>query len=368
MSFEKPVVVIDNGSFNIKAGFACDNHPVCMFRSAVGRPSYLKGKYGHEPYDVFIGDEAVAKSEDLELSHPIRNGQIVHWDNMERIWHHIFYRELKVAPEDRAVILACSVTTPMEEKIKCCEIFFETLNAPALCVQPQAVLSMYGAGHTTGISVDMGHDTTNINPIYEGGLIRHAHLQTKLAGAQISNVLKEYLDDRNYNFGIKSEEIMEEIKRKLYVSLDCSMSRLDYQRTFTLPSGEEIDVSQEAFMAGELIFQPDFIKGTSTNYMPLHEAVVTSALKCDAEMRSEMYEVIVPCGGLAMIPGLADRLAAEVEGLTHRPVNILSSPEGYVTTWLGGATFAGLPDSEKMWVSKKQFEDYGAKIVRNKFL
>lgn len=55
MSFEKPVVVIDNGSYNIKAGFACDNHPVSIFRTVVGRPSYLRSSYGRDYYDVYIG-------------------------------------------------------------------------------------------------------------------------------------------------------------------------------------------------------------------------------------------------------------------------------------------------------------------------
>lgn len=55
MAFDKPVVVIDNGSYILKAGFACDNHPVSMFRNVVGRPNYLHGSYGKEYYDVHIG-------------------------------------------------------------------------------------------------------------------------------------------------------------------------------------------------------------------------------------------------------------------------------------------------------------------------
>lgn len=55
MAFEKPVIVIDNGSYMIKAGFACDNHPVSMFRTVVGRPKHLQGSYGREYYDVYIG-------------------------------------------------------------------------------------------------------------------------------------------------------------------------------------------------------------------------------------------------------------------------------------------------------------------------
>lgn len=54
--------------------------------------------------------------DNYDLNAPIVNGKIVHWDNMERIWHHIFYRELKAAPEDRSVIMASSATTTMADK------------------------------------------------------------------------------------------------------------------------------------------------------------------------------------------------------------------------------------------------------------
>ncbi|XP_059055392.1 uncharacterized protein LOC131849348 [Achroia grisella] len=368
MSFEKPAVVIDNGSYSIKAGFASDNHPVSMFRTVVGRPSYLKGKYGREAYEVFIGDNAMANLEDLELNHPVQNGRIVNWDNIERIWHHVFYKELKVAPEDRAVILTCSVTSPIAEKIKSCEVFFETLNAPALCVQSEAVLSLYGVGQTTGLCVDIGHDTTTVSPVYEGGLVQYARMQTNYAGAQVSNILKEILQDRKYNFDIKCETIIDDIKRMLYVTPDCAMSRWNYQRIYTLPSGENIDVSQETFMCGEMFFQPNLFQVDKTKYLSLQEAIVTSCLKCDAELRSDLYDVIVPCGGLAVVPGLSNRLADELESLVKRPVNVICSSESYVTTWLGGATFAGLSDSKKMWINKQQYDDYGAKIVINKFV
>ncbi|KAG6446951.1 actin [Manduca sexta] len=369
MAFEKPVVVIDNGSYSIKAGFSCDNHPVSIFRTVVGRPNYLQGSYGKQHYDVYIGDEAIAKITDLEFSRPVVNGRIVHWDNMERIWHHVFYRELKVAPEDRSVILGCACTTPMDEKIKCCEVFFETLNAPALCVQSQSVLSLYGSGYTTGISVDLGYDTTDINPVYEGGLLSYAHIQTGLAGAQISDFIEHQLAERKLELGVHTPSIIEGIKRDcMYVTEDASMSRRDYKKAYPLPSGEEIHVCQEAFLAAELMFQPDLVMGRKSGFLPLQEGVVMAAMKCDSELRPEMFDAIVPCGGLAPTPGLFKRLALEVEDIINRPVNVLTSPESYAVSWLGGATFAGMADSKKMWVHKRQYEDHGARIVRNRFL
>ncbi|CAG9794951.1 unnamed protein product [Diatraea saccharalis] len=243
---------------------------------------------------------------------------------MERIcaWY-LFYKEIKVAPEDRSMMLACSAVSSMDEKLKCCEIIFETLNIPALCIQSQTVLSLYGSGYSTGISVDLRYNTADICPVYEGGLIRYAHMQTNYAGAQFANFFKESLAEKNYHdFGIRIQEILEGMKRYLYITQDISMSRNDYKRIYTLPSAEKIDIGYEAFMGAEMIFQPRVIMGPNVNVIALQEAIVTAAMKCDADLRSELYEAVILCGGMSMIPGLSTRLATEVEEITHKPVNI----------------------------------------------
>ncbi|XP_068618883.1 uncharacterized protein [Battus philenor] len=368
MSLEKPTVIIDNGSFDIKAGFSCDNHPISMFRNVVGRPSYLNGSYGREHYDVFIGDDAVDKAGALDLCYPVKGGRIDNWDNMERIWHHIFYRELKAAPDDRAVMLELDTLTPLSEKIKCCEIFFETLNCPSLCIRPQSVLALYGYGVTTGICVDIGCDNASITPVYQGGPITYAQMQTNLGGNQVSEYLKKELYERGLYAGSQNDETIEIIKRKcLYITPDAAISIKDCCKKFCLPDGNEVNVSQEVFMAAEMIFQPDLIACDKCNYIPLHKSVVMSALKCDAELRPELYEAVLLCGGSSMIPGVGPRLNTEIENLTECPVSVSTSPEGYSVPWLGGAIFASLPEAKQLWVSKKRYEDYGEKIVKNKF-
>ena len=41
----------------------------------------------------------------LSLDSPIKNGVIQNWKNIEKIWHHVFYNELKVIPEDHPCLL-----------------------------------------------------------------------------------------------------------------------------------------------------------------------------------------------------------------------------------------------------------------------
>lgn len=189
-------------------------------------------------------------------------------------------------------------------RIKTCEIFFETLNIPGLCLQSQSVLSLYGSGFTTGISVDLGYDTCNVNPVYEGGLIAYAHMQTKLAGKDISGYIKDSFDLRNLDFGPNTEDIIEEVKKRcLYITPNVAMSRTDYKRLYRHPNCEEVDVSQEAFMMAEIMFQPDLVFGKKTDILSIQKTVLTASSKCDSELREDLYDAVVLCGGMSMIPG-----------------------------------------------------------------
>lgn len=247
-------------------------------------------------------------------------------------------------------------------------MFFETLNSPGLCIQPSGALALYGSGYTTGMSVDLGYDSTDICPCYEGGLIKYAHVETNLASVDVSRYIKNKMSERNFDFGIRADEIVEGIKREIYVLKEFACTRADYSKEYTLPSGEKIDVGTEGFIAAEMMFQPQLVCGDKCDFMPLQAGVVMSALKCDPEIRPDIYKAIVPWGGLGVVPGLVDRLQKELEELTQKPVCVLPSLEPYTVAWLGGATFAGIAEAQQVWVTRKQFEEHGAKIVSNKFL
>jgi actin-related protein len=372
-SEEFQAIVMDNGSGMMKAGFAGDDAPRAVFPAIVGRPKYNAVMVGMGKKDCYVGDEAQANRGVLEIQHPISSGIVNNWDDMEKIWHHTIYNELRVAPEEHPALLTDAPLNPKSNREKMTQIMFETFNVPALYVNIQAVLSMYSSGRTTGIVMDSGDGVSHVVPIFEGYALPHAIERLDLAGRNISQYLARLLMQRGVTLRNSAEmEIIRDIKEKLcYVALDLdnefqnSVKSSNIERAYELPDGQIINIGNERFCAPEALFQPSYV-GREEGGM--HEIINKSILKCDIDVRRDLYQNIVLSGGSTMFPGIADRLNKELVAIVSSAtkVKIVAPPERKYSVWIGGSILGSLSSFQQMWVSKQEYEESGPAIIHRK--
>jgi len=96
-------------------------------------------------------------------------------------------------------------------------------------------------------------------------------------------------------------------------------------------------LGNERFRCPEALFQPSFL-GMET--AGVHETTFNSIMKCDIDIRKDLYANCVLSGGSTMYPGIADRMQKEITSLA--------------------------PSIQQMWISKQEYDESGPSIVHRK--
>ncbi|KAJ7382876.1 hypothetical protein OS493_032249 [Desmophyllum pertusum] len=250
---------------------------------------------------------------------------------------------------------------------------FETFAVPAMYLATQAVLALYSSGRTTGVVFDSGDGVSYAVPVYEGYALPHAILRLELAGRHVTEYLIRLLMERGYSFTSTSElEIARDIKEKLcFVSPDFEhqMSIADsgtkMNQSYELPDGRCVGVGNERFRAPECLFQPSFLGKPDT--AGIHETIYNSIMKCDEDIRKQLFANTVLSGGSTLFSGIVERMEKEIASLAPLAnIKIIAPAERKLSVWMGGSMLASLPTFQNMWIFKAEYDEHGPSIVHRK--
>jgi actin beta/gamma 1 len=88
-------------------------------------------------------------------------------------------------------------------------------------------------------------------------------------------------------------------------------------------------------------------------------------MKCDIDIRKDLYANTVMSGGTSMFPGIADRMQKEITSMapSTMKIKIIAPPERKYSVWIGGSILASLSTFQSMWISKQEYDESGPSIV-----
>ena len=115
----------------------------------------------------------------------------------------------------------------------------------------------------------------------------------------------------------------------------------------------------------EVLFNPSLL---GMEAVGVHDTTFNSIMKCDVDIRKDLYGNIVLSGGTTMFTGIADRMSKEVTSLapSSMKVKVVAPPERKFSVWIGGSILASLSTFQQMWIAKNEYDESGHSIVHRK--
>jgi actin len=368
----KTVVVIDNGSNTIKAGFAGDDAPRKIFPSLIGYTKKSPINLAMDEKSYYVGDEAKERRGRLEMKTPFYDSLVSDWTDVENTWSYTFFNALKVCPEEVYAVITESPMNPKKYRERTMETLFELFNLEGVYLASKSLLSLYSTGKTTGCVIDSGKGVTYSVPIYEGYASPHTIINLNLGGRHLDNQLNKILFEKGYEFTTPLElELLSEIKEKL-----CSISTVKNNmtketkfesefKTYNLPDDSVVRLGIEKQTIPEILFNPKLL---GINEPGLHECCFKSIMKTNTEIRPEMFSNIVLAGGNTLFDGMRKRLREEIIDVapTKTKVEVSDNPERLYSSWIGGSIIGNMDTFQYLCITRKEYDESGGKIVNDK--
>ena len=352
-------VVLDNGSFKIKIGFAGNEFPDVDFfplfvkhereRRRQRRPIFQRCSYLDDgPLDI----------QEMET----------HWD--------LAFKHLNIFDTTKHSCLLTDVPIHSELNREMMAVsMFETFGVPSLYMANQALLSLYASKRKTGMVVEVGHSGVEFVPVVDGVVVQKGVNRMVHGGWSLTDLMVDMLIERvDLSPWDNVQRLAEEIKHERCfvvpdIELAMSTPLKDYDdshQSIELTPRRRIRIGYVRFLCPEALFQPSLLGAPWQR--GIHRFTYDAILACDERHHKALFGNIVLAGNNSLFRGLANILREEIMILqpSKKKYEVKVDQQDANSAWRGGSLLASQPSFEKICISRSEYEEYGPAILHAK--
>lgn len=330
--------------------------------------------------------------------------------------------------EEHPLLLTETAWNSAKNREKSIEVAMESWGCPAFWLGRNNVLAAFGAGKATALVVDVGASTTSVVSIHDGLILKKSVQKSPLAGNWVSSQMRSLFNssepkvDLTPHFmiatktqvdagapaqatyksfsvpptgsfrALEEERVITEFKEsvvqvwggpgRLSSSYGTTQgtTNLDYARSqpgrvFEFPDGANQMWGADRFTVAEGLFDTSAalpIPGEAppAKNQSIPEMVKASIAAVDMDLRAVLLQNIVVTGATTLLNGFTDRLNNELVAM-YPGARIKIQAAGLTAerrfgSWIGGSIIGSLGTFHQMWISKKEYDEFGTNVVEKR--
>ncbi|KAI5960582.1 ARP6 [Candida pseudojiufengensis] len=426
----KQHLIIDNGSYNIKAGFNLDTETTTT--TTTNTNTVEEQKLRSKPIKIFnaitktkdglihIGNQFKSHSNEftgLQIKRPFDQGHLTSWETEKPIWDYTFdqiqneHSKKEFDPSEINLILTETPFQLPQLSSNTDQIIFEEygFNDYYRCISASLVpfsIDQQKVNRDFTLIIDSGFNSTWIIPMIYQKVYWEGVKKLPVGGNLINGLLKEIINFRHYDISedpilintIKestcfiaenfNETLLNKRQQKCeFVLPDFKTTTTGFVKTKNSPSissdSQILKLYDERFIIPETLYHPEIIfelNSTtasnpiiqSTPIKNLTDLIVSSIMSCPEITRPLLTSNIVLVGGTTNLKNFKSRLSDELTKELPQKwvVKIHDNPPNIKQdemSWYGGLNLSNDEILNKISISKKDYFEHGSNWCQKQF-
>lgn len=395
------LLVVDNGSYNIKAGFGSAEEPT-RFRNTLAR-----SRDGR----IHISNDYIDQTQHysgLMFKRPFDQGHLTTWEVEKPIWDYCFDHLDKAdfEPLNHSLVLTETPFQLPQLSINTDQIVFEEFGFGHYYRCTPASLVPWLDGSDTpadfAVVVDSGYNATWIIPVIYQNVYWKGVKKLPVGGNLLDGLLREMVSLRHYDI-LDEPILVNTIKEQTcFVATDYKTTLQNHQKyacDFVLPDFkttatgyvvkegsappqdvQSLHLSDERFSVPEALYHPEIIFDSvptsntllqTTLFKNLSDLLAECIMSCPAAARPLLLANIQIMGGTSLLPNFKERLRSEL--VKELPLDWVVQLKEHVNVapderpWHGGVLLAQSDIFEKISITKQEYFEHGSNWCQKQF-